>query len=56
MVALKEVVITESKNNNVKGNQLGFEKLSVKEIKELPYAAGERDILKASLLLPGSKL
>jgi hypothetical protein len=53
MVALKEVIITESKNNNVKGNQLGFEKLSVKEIKELPYAAGERDILKASLLLPG---
>ena len=53
MVALKEVVITESKNNNVKGIQLGFEKLSVKQIKELPYAAGERDILKASLLLPG---
>jgi hypothetical protein len=53
IVALKEVVITESRNNNVKGNQLGFEKLSVKEIKELPYAAGERDILKASLLLPG---
>jgi len=53
MVALKEVIITESRNNNVKGNQLGFEKLSVKEIKELPYAAGERDVLKASLLLPG---
>ena len=53
MVSLKEVVITESKNNNVKGNQLGVEKLSAKEIKELPYAAGERDIIKASLLLPG---
>jgi hypothetical protein len=53
MVALKEVVITENRNNNVKSNQLGFEKLSAKEIKELPYATGERDIIKASLLLPG---
>ena len=52
-VALTEVVITENKYNNVKGNQIGLERLSVKEIKELPYAMGERDILKATLLLPG---
>ena len=53
LVALNEVVITDNKFNNVKGNQIGLEKLSVKEIKELPYAMGERDILKASLFLPG---
>ena len=53
LVGLKEVVITENKYNNVKVNQMGLEKLSVKEIKELPYAMGERDILKASLFLPG---
>jgi hypothetical protein len=53
LVALTEVIITENKYNNVKGNQIGLEKLSIKEIKELPYAMGERDILKATLLLPG---
>jgi hypothetical protein len=53
LVGLKEVVISENKYNNVKINQMGLEKLSVKEIKELPYAIGERDILKASLFLPG---
>jgi hypothetical protein len=53
LVALSEVVITENKYNNVKGNQIGLEKLSMKEIKELPYAMGEKDILKASLFLPG---
>ena len=53
LVGLKEVVISENKYNNVKINQMGLEKLSVKEIKELPYAMGERDILKASLFLPG---
>jgi|WetSurMetagenome_2_1015567.scaffolds.fasta_scaffold08083_3 hypothetical protein len=52
-VGLKEVVIRENKFNNVKINQMGLEKLTVKEIKELPYAMGERDILKASLFLPG---
>jgi len=53
LVGLKEVVISENKYNNVKINQMGLEKLSVKEIKELPYAMGERDIIKASLFLPG---
>ena len=53
LVGLKEVVITENRYNNVKVNQMGLEKLSVKEIKELPYVMGERDILKASLFLPG---
>jgi hypothetical protein len=53
LVGLKEVVITQNKYNNIKINQMGLEKLSVKEIKELPYAMGERDILKASLFLPG---
>jgi hypothetical protein len=53
LFGLKEVIITQNKYNDVKINQMGLEKLSVKEIKELPYAMGERDILKASLLLPG---
>jgi hypothetical protein len=53
LIALKEVVITEDKYNNLKNNQIGLEKLSTKEIKELPYAMGEKDILKASLFLPG---
>ncbi|MFN8258697.1 MAG: TonB-dependent receptor [Bacteroidales bacterium] len=53
MVSLKEVVVTENKYNNIRGTQIGLEKLNMKEIKELPLAVGESDILKASLMLPG---
>lgn len=53
MIALDEVVVKEDKYNNTKGMQIGFEQITMKEIRELPPVAGERDILKASLLLPG---
>jgi len=53
MVSLTEVIVKEDKYNNIRGMQIGLEKLSMREIKELPLAAGESDILKASLMLPG---
>lgn len=53
LVALDEIIVKEDKYNNTKGLQSGFEQITMKEIKELPPVAGERDILKASLLLPG---
>jgi hypothetical protein len=54
MVFLMETVeISSQSNHNVRGIQMGFEKLSISEIKEIPVVLGERDIIKVALLLPG---
>lgn len=50
---LNEIVISSEKYHNVKGTQMGFEKISTREIKELPMVLGERDIIKVAHLLPG---
>lgn len=52
-IALKEVVVKEEKFHNIRGLQIGLEQISMKELKEIPLAAGEKDILKAALMLPG---
>ncbi len=53
LTALDEIVVKEERFSNLRSTQTGFEQISMKNIKELPPVAGERDILKASLLLPG---
>lgn len=50
---LSEVVVSSERNNNVKGSQMGFERITVKQIKEIPVVMGERDLIKVALLLPG---
>ncbi len=53
---LAEVIVTDVKrNNNVSSAQMGVEKLSVKDIQNVPVLFGERDILKTLQLLPGIK-
>jgi TonB dependent receptor-like, beta-barrel/CarboxypepD_reg-like domain/TonB-dependent Receptor Plug Domain len=53
---LKEVTITsEKRNENVTKNQMGVDRLSIQEIKNLPAFLGERDVLKTLQLLPGIK-
>ena len=51
--ALDEVVIRSDKEDNIRGTQMGFDKISAKSIKEIPTVMGERDIIKVALLLPG---
>lgn len=53
--ALEEVVITSGRIENVKETQMGLEKLQMKEIKNIPTAFGESDILKVLQTLPGVK-
>jgi len=53
IIALREVVITSETEDNVRSTQMGYEKLSAKNIKEIPTVMGERDIIKVALLLPG---
>lgn len=51
---LSEVEISSTKNNNnVKKAQMGVMDVPMREIKNLPVLAGERDILKVIQLLPG---
>jgi len=50
---LDEVVISASHNDNVKGIQMGYERISLKSMKEIPVVMGEKDVLKIATMLPG---
>jgi hypothetical protein len=53
ILELRGVVITADKEQNIKGLQLGFEKLDIQSIKQVSSNMGEGDLLKTALLLPG---
>lgn len=50
---LDEVVISASNTHNVKGMQMGYERISIKTMKEIPLVMGEKDLLKIATMLPG---
>jgi len=50
---MEAVEISSQTNHNVRGIQMGFEKLKISDLKEIPVVLGERDIIKVALLLPG---
>lgn len=53
---LNEVVIkATAANENVSNPRMGFEKLNIKEVNQLPVLLGERDPVKIMQLLPGIK-
>jgi hypothetical protein len=53
---LDEIVISaEKRNDNVVNAQMGFAKINLSEIRNVPVLFGERDILKTLQLLPGIK-
>ncbi len=55
VISLKGVVISAQKLSNVKGVQMGVQKIDIKTIKQVPVAFGEADILKVVTTLPGVK-
>ncbi|RZK75391.1 MAG: TonB-dependent receptor [Pedobacter sp.] len=53
---LTEVVISSTKRDeNVSSPQMGLQKMSIKEINDVPVLLGERDVMKTLQLLPGIK-
>lgn len=53
---IDEIVISaEKRNDNVVNAQMGFAKINLSEIRNVPVLFGERDILKTLQLLPGIK-
>jgi hypothetical protein len=53
LIALEEVKVMGKGYDHLKGMQMGFERISAKEIKEIPVAFGEKDVLKVAQMLPG---
>ena len=53
LLELKGVEITADKEHNVKGIQIGMDKLDVNMVKQIPSSMGEVDLIKTALLLPG---
>ena len=51
--SLKAVMVTAEKLSNVRGLQMGVDRLNIKLIKQLPVVFGEADILRTVLTLPG---
>jgi hypothetical protein len=51
--ALKEVVIVAERGANLSQTQMGFEKINMRAMKQLPTALGEVDIMRVILTLPG---
>ncbi len=53
---LDEVTVRTSRGGRtISGTQMGIEKLSISEIKNIPVLLGEKDVLKTIQLLPGIK-
>lgn len=52
-ILLDMYTVTSEMEHNVRGNQMGLEKISVKTITDIPVVLGEKDIIKIALLLPG---
>ena len=51
--SLKTAVIIANRQSNVRGMQMGVERLSIKSIKQIPAVLGETDILRSLQTLPG---
>ena len=50
---LQEVVISTERKSNVRGLQMGVDKLTIRNIKQVPVVFGEADLMKVVLTLPG---
>jgi len=52
---LREVTISSERIENVRSTNMGVERLKMKEIKNIPTAFGEADIIRVVMSLPGVK-
>jgi hypothetical protein len=55
VLTIRNVVISAQKVSNVKGTQMGLQKIDIKTIKQVPVVFGEADILRVVTTLPGVK-
>ena len=55
VMALKRVTVSSEKMSNIKGMQMGLQRIDIKTIKQVPVVFGEADVLRVVLTLPGVK-
>ncbi len=56
VISMEQITITAApKNRSLSSPQMGVEKVTTKEVRNVPVLLGERDILKTIQLLPGIK-
>lgn len=55
VMMLKNVIISAEKMSNIRGVQMGVQKLDIKTLKQVPVVFGETDLLRVLLTLPGVK-
>lgn len=55
VLTLKGVTISTQKISNIRGTQMGIQKIDIKTIKQVPVVFGEADILRVVTTLPGVK-
>jgi hypothetical protein len=53
LIDIQEAVVRSGRNDNVRGMQMGFQRIDIKEIKSIPVVMGERDIIKIAQMMPG---
>ncbi len=55
VATLRNVIVSAQKLNNIKGSQMGVQKVDIKMIKQVPVVFGEADVLRVVTTLPGVK-
>ncbi len=55
VATLRNVIVSATMLNNIKGTQMGVQKIDIKAVKQVPVAFGEADIIKVVTTLPGVK-
>lgn len=53
VASLKRVIVSANKTKNLESVNMGVQTITIRNIKQLPTAFGEADVLKAVLTLPG---
>ncbi|MCK4922228.1 MAG: TonB-dependent receptor [Bacteroidales bacterium] len=53
IIELQEITISHDRFDNVKSMQMGFNRISIKSMKEIPVVMGEKDVIKVAQMLPG---
>lgn len=53
--SLREITVTSEKLANIQSTTLGVERIKIKDIKNIPTAFGEVDVIRIVMMLPGVK-
>jgi TonB dependent receptor/CarboxypepD_reg-like domain/TonB-dependent Receptor Plug Domain len=53
VMTLKKVTVSAEKASNIKGTNMGVQKIDIRTIKQVPVVFGEADVLRVVTMLPG---